>query len=125
MSEITQVKYTGSTPGANSNDYTLFDSTAAFSCARQAQMMSVNKAALVLNNSAAGTLKLYYSANRGVTWVQCANDAVGAATATATNDFEWNIESLPDFKIVWTNGGSAQTTWSVLMSLNSDRAAAG
>lgn len=119
-----RVKYSGSTPGADSSDYILFSTTTAFPGAGMAQAAGVHKLVLNLVNSHLGTLKAYRSSNRGTTWTQVDSDAVAAAGAGLSNTAEYLLEPFLDFKLVWTNGGSAQTTWVVDMALTDDRGAA-
>lgn len=119
-----RVKYTGTTPGADSADYVLFDSTVAFTGASMAQIAGLRKIALNLAHSHGGTLKLYRSSNRGLTWTQVDDDTATAPLAGASTAYEASIEPFPDFRLVWANGGSAQTTWVVDMALVDDRGAA-
>lgn len=117
-------KYSGSTPGNDSNDYILFSTTTAFPYAACAlQMSGVHKLQLTLVNSQAGTLKAYYSSDRGTNWTQTENTSVSAAAANSTNPYDYLVEAYPDIKIVWTNGGSAQATWIVSMALIDSRTA--
>lgn len=119
-----RVKYSGSAPGADSNDYILFSTTVAFPGAGMAQGAGVHKLVLNLVNSQAGTLKAYRSADRGTAWTQVDSDAVTVPSAGTSNTAEYLLEPFLDFKLVWTNGGSAQTTWVVDMALTDDRAGA-
>jgi len=122
--ETVQVKYTGSTPGADANTYTLFSSVVAFPGARMASGGGMKRLIIWLKNAAAGTAKFYTSADRGTTWSQIDEQAVAAAAATSSNYIDFDVEPLPDFKVDWTNGGSAQTTWVVNMALTDERSVA-
>ncbi len=121
MSHKIKITYTGSTPGADSSVYVLFDSTklgvttaGKFSLAN---FPKVQRFDISLLNAASGTLKAYRSENGGTTWTQVfADDAVSAATTTA-NLRDYLIAAFRDFKLEWTNAGSAQTTWLVDMAL--------
>jgi len=113
---LAHVPYGGATPGADSSDYTLFD-TSAVPGAAQNQYRTYR---LVLNNSAAGTLKVYYKTAANATPVLGQSIPVSAALTNALNRFEFRITSHKFVKVVWTNGGSAQSTFTVLQSLSDD-----
>lgn len=127
------LKYLGSTPGADSNDYVL---VASILPAAPTNAMNGNwpecfpanvgarKLCLTLDHVQAGTLKFYASQNRGVTWRQIDEVAAPAPAANSSTVVEFLIEGLRDFKLEWTNGGVAQNPWEVNLSLSPDRAAA-
>lgn len=128
-----RIGYTGSTPGADSNTYVLFatilpatptDAQNANWPQNMFMLADVHKFCLLLKNNQSGTINIYESEDRGVTWQQVDTLAVSAAASTGSNPMEFLVEGMKDMKIEWVNGGSAQTTWSVNMSLSSDRAAA-
>lgn len=128
MDQIT-LRYTGSTPGADSNDYVLFNSASAGLGAAMG-IYGFSRLTLALKNSHTGTLKFYKSNSRtagsnpeasAVTWSQIAENAVAAAAATSENVYDYLIEPYADVRLIWTNGGSAQTTWVVNMSLSLER----
>jgi len=50
---------------------------------------------------------------RGVSWTQIANEVIAAPAAAGGTYREWSISPLQDFKLVWTNGGTAQNPWVV------------
>lgn len=113
------VLYQGSTPGADANTYTLFDSTAlGMGAGAVANMLGAERLLLRLQNSHSGTLFAEESPDGGITWNQVyPNTAVAAPAAGATNDYDFLIDAYKDFRVRWTNGGSAQTTWRLRMSL--------
>jgi hypothetical protein len=130
---FSRVKYSGSTPGNDSNTYVLFATIlpAAPTDAQNANLAEcffalagVHKFALLLKCDNAGTIKVWESVNRGTTWRQIDSLSVAAPAATAGVALEFLVESLRDFKLEWTNGGSAQTFFDPNMSLSDDRAAA-
>jgi hypothetical protein len=122
MTESVNFRYTGSTPGADANTYILFSSVVAFTGASMAQNNGLKRIFGGINNPQAGTLNYYYSLDRGVNWVQVSTTAVAASAATDINEFDFLIESFPDFKVEWVNGGSAQTGWTVTIALSGERA---
>ncbi len=124
------IRYTGAVPGADSNTYNLFSSVTAFPGAWMAQGAGYKRIIGAVNVVQAGTIKLYYSLDagngvaRGTNWVQVGGDFAASASATDVTTFDFDIEAFPDFKVDFVNGGTAQTGWTVTMSLASERAAA-
>lgn len=117
--ENIRVAVSGGTPGADSNDYILFDSTVCFSSGLDAH--DISRIEFSVNNSQAGTRKAYFSQDRGVTWNLYDSTAVVASSSGAmAGPFDYLVDPYKDFKLVWTNGGSAQATWipSIVMIRN-------
>lgn len=114
----------GGTPGADSNTYTIFDSTVAFTGGLDAH--DISRLEFSLNNSASGTRKAYFSQDKGVTWTLYDSTAVSAySSPTAAGPFDYLLDPYKDFKLDWANGGSAQTTWIVsIVLVRGDRSAA-
>lgn len=123
---FSRLKYSGSTPGADTDTYTLWTSETAGG-GNLAAMSGARYFVLDLKNSGAGTLKVYKGSARpsagAVTFSQIEQISVAAAPTAESNKFEFNIEPYSDWKIEWVNGGSAQSTWLVDMAL-SDKSAA-
>lgn len=119
--ESIKVRVTGGTPGTDSNDYILFDSTVMFT--NGLRMHHISRAIFGVDNSQAGTRKAYWSPDRGTTWKLYDSVAVVAATAsTDPGPFAYLIDPYDDWKLVWTNGGVAQGTWLTSLTLiRSDR----
>lgn len=115
----TRVRYTGPAPGADSNSYVLF-STVAAGWSQGASQAGGRRVLVDLRNSQDGTLKLYKSEDRGVTWVQVEGSLLRAIT-TATHLRDWLVEPYPDWKLEWANGGAAQATWSLSIAISSNR----
>lgn len=123
MGEAVTFKYAGSTPGADSNTYNLFSSVVAFNGANMAQNHGLKRIFVTVDNPQSGTLKFYRSNDRGVNWVQVGGDQAMTASATDVSTWDAIILGFPDFKVDWVNGGSAQTGWTVTISLDGGRAA--
>lgn len=124
--ETVQIKYTGSTPGADALTYVIFDTTVAFPGARYAAENRLKRLQVGLSNSQAGTYNWYKtqsrvtSTNTAIVWTQIGTQAVVAgATVENTNDFL--IEEYADFKLEFVNGGVAQATWGVDLALSGER----
>lgn len=112
----------GGTPGADSNTYTLFDSTTAFTGGLPSH--DISRIAFGVNNSQAGTLNAYFSVDSGVTWSEYSTTSVTAASSPAmSGPFDFLVDTYPDFRLQWVNGGSAQATWiPTLTAVRNDRA---
>jgi hypothetical protein len=122
LDTITVVKYTGSTPGADSNTYNLFSSVTAFQGASMAQNVGLKRATFDIKHSQALTLKGYKSNDRGVTWEQVYDSgSVAAPAATDSTRLDFWFEPYPDFKVDLVNGGSAQASFSVNIALTNER----
>lgn len=110
MRETIRVAVTGGTPAADSNTYLLFDSTVTFSGGLRAH--DISRITFSLNNVASGTRKAAWSADGGTTWNEYDSTAVTAAVAPAmSGPFDYLVDTYKDWRLRWTNGGSAQTTW--------------
>lgn len=109
--------YSGAVPGADSTEYTLYQSNT--NQQRYVRGYSFEWYHLVLNHSHAGTLKAYLSNDQGATWTQFDQRTCnpGASAVTSPTVFWANVSAVKDLKVTWTNGGSAQTTWRVNQSL--------
>ncbi len=116
--EVVQLGVGGGTPGADSNDYVLFNSVTAFG-GGLLHPKGASRLTFYVENSAAGTLKFYASVDKGTNWDQVGGNTAVAASASGdvSGPYDFPIDPYPDVKLVWTNGGSAQTTWRPAMSL--------
>lgn len=126
MSEQTIVNYSGTAPGADSNFYDLFDTTVACTGKRQLQMAGLNRIVLHINHAGAGSadgiVHIDRSDDRGATWVTDAQTAIQANEADTPHDIDLVFEPYDDFRVRWENdGGAAQTTWQVLITLAGER----
>lgn len=107
MSTVVPFTYSGSVPGADSNTYTLFDTTANPGMAGYFfDINGLKRFKVDLKNIAAGTLNAYRSSDGGRTWIQLSTAAVGVPTYT--NTYDWLVEGFRDFKVTWVNGGTTQ-----------------
>jgi len=108
---------TVATPGADSNNYTLFDST-SFSPGSWRQA-AFKRMILDLPCDQNGTLVEEKSNDDGATWIAVSSEAITAAAATSTYR-EYAVEPYDDWRLYWTNGGSAQTLWGPSVSGDSE-----
>lgn len=118
--EDVKVAVIAATPGADTNDYVMFDSTVTFAAPNASNSKSTTLAAhdisrvlFGLKNSHLGTLKVYRSTDKGTNWDQYGGDvAVPASPSTdISGPYDLLVDFTADCKVIWTNGGSAQTTW--------------
>lgn len=130
-SEVIRVGVSGGTPAGDSNTYVLFDSTVTFGVgiagdSRNATLTAhdISRIQFTLTNSQAGTLLGYWSQNKGTTWTVYDSRAVAIPAANAiSGPYDYLVDSFPDFKLAWTNGGVAQATWlPSLLLIRGDRA---
>jgi hypothetical protein len=102
----------GGTPGGDSNDYILFNSVTAFGPGLL-RPKRVSRLTFWVENNQGGTLKFYASMNGGTNFDQVGGNTAVAASASGdvSGPYDFPVDPYPDVKLVWTNGGSAQTTW--------------
>lgn len=123
MDEKVRVKYTGSALPGNAETVVLFSTVAAFPGAQYLAQRGLERFVLSLVNDQAGTLKAFFSDNRGVSWTQIDNVAV--AIAPANEDQVYDFGGLPafqDWKLEWLNGATPQTSFKPNMYLTTERA---
>ena len=121
-----KIKYTGSTPGADTNTYNLLNSITGGWPGNWPACLGVYKVVIDIKHDQAGTLKWYKSmddlSTQTPTWVQMGQLAVSAPASTAGTQAEIFVEAEKHVKIDWVNGSSAQSPWSVDISLSAQRA---
>lgn len=121
---IRPFSYTGTALPTTSETVVLFATAPTFTAGvsdgrgfgrkHELQRMRVHRVLLDLTNSHNGTLRAFQSQDRGKTWVQVAPDiAVAASAASSTNQVDFLVEPYPDWKLVWVNGATTQTTFTV------------
>lgn len=114
-------KYDGETPGADGDDYVLFETPHSYFFDRK----GLKRFLIRINNSESGTLKAEYSTDGRENWTQYEPDiSVSAPSSDDINEYDFLVEGFRDWRLVWTNGGSAQSTWDVFMSATPERSAA-
>lgn len=124
---VTKAAYSGSTPGADSNDYVLFSTSVAFPRAQgyppgYTDLAGVKRVRISLAHSHNGTFKLQRSSNgeaSAPTWTTINDEAITAA-ASERSFYDAHVAGLRDWRVIWTNGGSAQTTWVPEITLDED-----
>jgi hypothetical protein len=128
---ITTFKYTGATPGADTTERDLFNSTDAFNSnfghtVGALALASIQRLRVSLTASGNVTLKAYYSLDGGSNWTEVTGmSQTYTATAPYTFDFFVGPYAHKDVKITATNvAASAQTTYDVLITGHSDVAPA-
>lgn len=124
MIEDVRVAVSGGTPGADTNDYILFDSTVCFGGGLLVAK-GIDRAQLGLNNSQSGSLKSYFSADKGTTWNLNSTTSVTANGGGTAGPYDFELDGFGDWKLVWTNGGSAQGTWITVLTLSRGQRASG
>ena len=124
-----KAKYTGSTPGADANTYTLFNSITSGLPRNWPAMFGVYKITFDIKHDQAGTLKWYKTAadptnasDSGATYDQMGQLSVSAPASTAGTQAEIFVEAEGHVKVDWLNGGSAQSPFRVDIALVDQRA---
>ncbi len=118
--EKTRVTYTGSALPGNAEVITLFSSTVAFG-ARSATHYRCFwfDVALLLDQNAANTLQLQKSADGGVTWVNAAPAVtINSGTTGGNSVTTFFVSPYADWRVVYTNGATPQTTFQVDMVID-------
>ncbi len=108
-------RYSGSTPGADTNDYVLYTTTSALGQAIQ-QGAEVHRIRVDIACTQDGTLSLFKSRDRGTTW-RLVESSAETGSASATIKAEYLIEPFYDYKVEWENGGSAQAYFEADMAI--------
>lgn len=127
MSETIKVKYTGAALPGNAEVVTLFSTVTAFPGASYCAQWGLQRFMLSIVNdaaSAASGLVFQVSSDRGTNWTTISAVTVGAVAASTDNEFDYaGLPGYADFRVVWTNSATPQTTWVVNMHFTSERAA--
>lgn len=118
-----RIKYTGSALPGNAETVTIFDTTAGGGQmgAGFMALAELNRLYLTIINDQAGTLKSYSSENRGTTWTQISSTAVAASAANSENPYDYLVEPYLDWRLLWVNGATPQTTFRVAAALQGQR----
>lgn len=109
-------------PGADSNEYVLFDSTAS-TPPMSLTAQGIDRGQFAVDNPAAGSLKSYFSPDKGVTWNLNSTTAVaarggGVTSGILASPFDFAISGAIDWKLAWLNSGTAQTGWQPTLTLS-------
>jgi hypothetical protein len=101
-----------STAPTDSNDTEIFNSVTAFGRG-VFRTLGIKRLAFSAEHSHAATLKLYMSTNHGTNWDQVEGDETMGVPASGDigGPIDWYVGTYVDVRIVWTNGGTTQTTW--------------
>jgi hypothetical protein len=121
---VTKFVYGGAAPGANTNTTNLFSTVTCFPGGSYFPMLGINKFSITLSYSGTGTLKAYQSDDRGTNWYQVSQENISAPASYESLQRDFLVEGMKDWKLDWTNGGSAQSPWVVSMAGVTDRAVA-
>lgn len=137
-------KWSGTVPGADTEQYSIWSSTATQvaddathndnvannanrdgACgANLFQLTHTDKAVFSVKNSQAFTLNEYYlpDRNTGTTWIQISSVSCPIPASGFTTEREFLVETYPDWRLEVVNQGVAQATWSPTLSFVDQRA---
>lgn len=100
-----------------SADTTLFDSTVHMGGKRMVPLMGIERMMITLQNSQAGSLKAYWSADGGTTWnLYDTQTAAIPAAGLSSGPYDYLIDGYADWRLIWTNGGTNQTVFTVSLA---------
>ena len=116
----TKIRYDDSVLPTGAGTTTLFDTTVACTGKGQLQAGHIKKFCYNIVHDENGSIRLDKSDDRGATFVTVRTTAHTAGTSEA----EIPIEYFDDFRVVWVNGGTDQTSWHVDLALSDQRAVA-
>lgn len=117
MIEDIQVGVSGGTPGSDSNEYTLFDSTVSLGAGLLA-VKGIDRGQFSVNNTQSGSLKSYWSPDKGTTWNLNSTTSVAANAGITAGPYDFAISGFIDWKLTWVNGGTAQSPWQPTLTLS-------
>lgn len=118
------LKYTGDTPGADSEVYTLFNSVDAGWPKNWMAMNDLYRFVVDIAHAEAFDIAVYKSEDRGATWHILEPAETVAAPTNETTIRDFLVSHVGDFKVEITNGGAEQTTWAVSMHVTDQRVVA-
>lgn len=101
-----------STAPTDSNDTEIFNSVTAFGQG-VFRTLGLRRLSFAAEHSHAATLKFYMSTNHGTNWDQVGADITMGVPAAGDigGPEDFDCATYRDVKIIWTNGGTTQTTW--------------
>lgn len=117
VGDKTRVTYTGSALPGNAEVITLFSSTTAFGkrCATHYRCFWFDVALNTDQAAGTQTMQLQKSADGGVTWV---NAEAAVAVGSGNTLGEFFVSPYADWRVVYTNGTTPQTTFAVDMVID-------
>lgn len=116
--EDIEVGVSGGTPGNDSNEYVLFDSTKHLSGAGPLPALGIDRGQFSVNNTQSGSLKSYWSPDKGTTWNLNSTTSVAANAGITGGPYDFAISGFIDWKLTWVNGGTAQSPWQPTLTLS-------
>lgn len=143
MGTQTQVKWVGTTPGADAFTYLLFathllstdvndgthkdydkNNLNAFNAwgARSFAYLGIRKVVFDVHNTQAFVLNEYYLTDRAGVWRLHSSTAVGIPAGGTGSSIEYLVEDFADWKLEAVNGGVAQVGWEPQIAMTDQRA---
>jgi hypothetical protein len=119
MTDVCRLKYTAGTP-TDSDTFILFSTYDAGLGGNFFSHAFTTKFEITIKNSQIGTLKEYRS-DDGITWTQISETAVAIPAASASNTYPYDVGQYKHWKLVWVNGGTTQTTFTVDMVITGEQ----
>jgi hypothetical protein len=114
-----RITYSGATPGADTNVYELFSTVKDGFGGNFLAIADIDRLFVDIDHPQALVLRLSRSADRGATWTTIYETAsIAAPAAGASTQYDFHVSQYKDVKLEVVNGGSAQTGWTVDISLH-------
>lgn len=116
----TRIPYTGSALPGNAEVITLFSSTAAFGPRAATHYRCFwFDVGLQVDQNAANSLQLQKSADGGTTWTNAGTaTTINSGTAGGHSVTSFFVSPYADWRVVYTNGATPQTTFQVDMVID-------
>lgn len=127
MSASARFPYTGTALPLSGTTVVLFDTVAQLPAGNFIPMNGMKRLQVDLLNSHAGTLNLFKArGHRGTTstlttWVEINTQAVAAATANTSQNFDFLVEEMEEVKLEWVESGTNATQFDVDIALSDER----
>jgi hypothetical protein len=117
MSERVTCKVTASTPGADSNEYTLFDSRTAVGHG-MLPIINASRLMVTLQNANTGILKAYTMRNEDTTYKFYNTQVVPPNTYAYNGPYDYDLVPYANWKLTWINmGGNQSAAWNPEISM--------
>lgn len=113
----TYCKITATAPGDDTNDTTLFNSQTDMGGVGVLRFSDIRRAIFTADHPANGTLKVYDAPPGKSYELVDTVTMVAPASGASPNIHNIRTAEFTDLKLVWTNGGTAQTGWTPRLTL--------
>lgn len=118
---VTRIPYQDTALPTDSDTFTLVDTTVLSPNLRGViPMAGWHRFFLSVFANQDGTITEYTSVDGGTNWRQVGTAESHTGSSTAQTTVEYEVDAYRDWRLIWTNGGTNQTTFEVQMSFSTD-----